>query len=55
MGDTQGLAPIETEIKLMRGVLLRFRLIDKETGESRLGIAPTYRTTTTPSSRTMSS
>ena len=39
VGDTQGLAPIETEIKLLRGALLRFRLIDKETGESRLGMA----------------
>ena len=54
VGDTQGLAPIETEIKLMRGVLVRFRLIDKETGQRSWAWRATSRTTTTPSSRTTS-
>jgi RNA polymerase sigma factor (sigma-70 family) len=39
VGDTQGLAPVETEIKLMRGVLVRFRLVDKATGQAKLGMA----------------
>jgi RNA polymerase sigma factor (sigma-70 family) len=39
VGDTQGLAPVETEIKLMRGVLVRFRLVDKATGQPMLGFA----------------
>ncbi len=39
LGDTQGLAPIETEIKLIRGVLVRFRLVDKATGQATLGMA----------------
>ena len=39
VGDTQGLAPVETEIKLMRGVLVRFRLVDKATGQPKLGFA----------------
>jgi RNA polymerase sigma factor (sigma-70 family) len=38
-GDTQGLEPVETEIKLMRGVLIRFRLVDKATGQPKLGLA----------------
>jgi RNA polymerase sigma factor (sigma-70 family) len=39
LGDTQGLAPVETEIKLIRGVLVRFRLVDKATGHVKLGFA----------------
>ncbi len=39
IGDTQGLAPAETEIKLMRGVLVRFRLVDKVTGQPKLAMA----------------
>ena len=39
IGDTQGLAPAETEIKLSRGVLVRFRLVDKVTGQPKLGLA----------------
>jgi RNA polymerase sigma factor (sigma-70 family) len=39
VGDTQGLAPVETEIKLMRGVPVRFRLVDKSTGQPKLGFA----------------
>ncbi len=39
IGDTQGLAPAETEIKLIRGVLVRFRLVDKITGQPKLGMA----------------
>ncbi len=39
VGDTQGLAPAETEIKLMRGVPIRFRLVDKATGQPKLGVA----------------
>ena len=39
VGDTQGLAPVETEIKLIRGVLVRFRLVDKATGQAKLGMA----------------
>ena len=39
VGDTQGLAPVETEIKLIRGVAIRFRLVDKATGQTKLGMA----------------
>jgi hypothetical protein len=38
VADTQGLAPAVTEIKLLRGVPLHWRLIDKATGQPRLGM-----------------
>ncbi len=38
IGDTQGLAPVETEIKVKRGVPIHFRLVDKATGQPKLGM-----------------
>src|SRR5437764_14494841 len=37
-GDTEGLKPITTDFDLRRGVPVRFRLIDKETGKPVRGL-----------------